>query len=207
VAYLARRSSLLDLDCEQIAVDALLKFFCRVGRDRRQAAELVADSLPRIQPLDFGSFHVRQVRRWTTDIGLFRDSSMSFTLRQQDGDERSWKAQIQALTDNVPPLQRQGCHLLEPVRAAVGGITDVKPVDNGDPASTLSDDPIDSEGYALIREFATGLRHAARAGSARASTAEGRHPGVIGFVDGSWSVIDALPLLRVPTNGYLFDIA
>jgi DNA-directed RNA polymerase specialized sigma24 family protein len=207
VAYLARRSSLLDLDCEQIAVDALLKFFCRVGRDRRQAAELVADSLARIQPLDFGPFHVRQVRRWTTDIGLFRDSSMSFTLRQQDGDERPWKAEIQALTDNVPPLQRQGCHLLEPVRAAVGTIADVNPVETVDPTSASSDDPFDSEGYALIREFATGLRNAAKEGSAGASSAEGRHPGVLGFVDGSWSVIDALPLLRVPTNGYLFDIA
>jgi hypothetical protein len=132
VAYLARRSSLLDLDCEQIAVDALLKFFCRVGRDRRQAAELVADTLPRIQPLDFGPFHIRQVHRWTKDIGSFRDSSMSFTLRPQDGVERPWKAEIQALTDNVPPLQRQGCHLLEPVRAAVGAIADdAGPAGNG----------------------------------------------------------------------------
>jgi len=207
VAYLARRSSLLDLDCEQIAVDALLKFFCRVGRDRRQAAELVAETLPRIQPLDFGPFHIRQVHRWTKDIGSFRDSSMSFTLRPPDGTERPWKAEIQALTDNVPPLQRQGCHLLEPVRAAVGAIEDARPAANGDSRNHSSEDLIDFDGYALIREFATGLRNAAKEGSAGACTAEDRHPGVIGFVDGSWTVIDVLPLLRVPTNGYLFDIA
>jgi hypothetical protein len=35
VKYLARRSSSLKLDFEQIAVDALLKFFSRVGRGRR----------------------------------------------------------------------------------------------------------------------------------------------------------------------------
>jgi DNA-directed RNA polymerase specialized sigma24 family protein len=205
VAYLGRRSSLADLDFEQIAVDALLKFFSRVGRDRRQASELVANALPQIQPLDFGPFHIRQVRRWTTDIGSFRASSMSFTLRQDDDAERPWKAEIQALTDNVPPLQRQGCHLLEPVRAAVASMADVEPK-AGDPTAR-EEDPIDSHHYTVIREFATGLRIAAKEGSAGVSCAESKHPGVIGFVDGSWSVIDVLPLLRVPTNGYLFDIA
>jgi DNA-directed RNA polymerase specialized sigma24 family protein len=205
VAYLGRRSSLADLDCEQIAVDALLKFFSRVGRDRRQASDLVANALPQIQPLDFGPFHIRQVRRWTTDIGSFRASSMSFTLRQDDDVERPWKAEIQALTDNVPPLQRQGCHLLEPVRAAVACIANVEP-EAGDPAM-LEEDPIDSHHYTVIRQFATGLRNAAKEGSVGVSSAESKHPGVIGFVDGSWSVIDVLPLLRVPTNGFLFDIA
>jgi DNA-directed RNA polymerase specialized sigma24 family protein len=206
VAYLGRRSSLVDLDFEQIAVDALLKFFSRVGRDRRQAAELVANTLPQIQPLDFGPFHDRQVRRWTTDIGSFRDNSMSFALRQEDEIERPWKAEIQALTDKVPPLQRQGCHLLEPVRAAVCSIADVELSASGEEHAPAHDPP-DLQSYALIREFAAGLRNAARGGSAEASSAESKHPGVIGFVDGSWAVIDVLPLLRVPTNGYLFDIA
>jgi DNA-directed RNA polymerase specialized sigma24 family protein len=196
IRYLSRRSSLPDLDCEQIAVDALLKFFSRVGRDRRHAADLVSDMLPRIQPLDFGPFHVRQVHRWTTDIGSFRDTAMSFAVTALDDSNRAWKAQIQGLSDNIPPLQRQGCHLLEPVRAAV---TEIAPVDcdaNGE-----------SEDYVKTRTFAAGLRAAARDGAPAASAAESRHPGVIRFVDGSWSVIDALPLLRVPTNGYLFDIA
>jgi DNA-directed RNA polymerase specialized sigma24 family protein len=206
VAYLGRRSSLVDLDFEQIAVDALLKFFSRVGRDRRQAAELVANTLPQIQPLDFGPFHDRQVRRWTTDIGSFRDNSMSFTLRQEDAVERPWKAEIQALTDKVPPLQRQGCHLLEPVRAAVCSIADVELSATGE-ESTQVHDPADLQSYALIREFAAGLRNAARGGSTGATSAESKHPGVLGFVDGSWAVIDVLPLLRIPTNGYLFDIA
>jgi DNA-directed RNA polymerase specialized sigma24 family protein len=206
VAYLGRRSSLVDLDFEQIAVDALLKFFSRVGRDRRQAAELVATTLPRIQPLDFGPFHDRQVRRWTTDIGSFRDNSMSFTLRQEDDIERPWKAEIQALTDKVPPLQRQGCHLLEPVRAAVCSIAAVE-ISAASEEIARAHDPPDLQSYALIREFAAGLRNAARGGLAGATSAESKHPGVIGFVDGSWAVIDVLPLLRVPTNGYLFDIA
>jgi len=206
VAYLGRRSCLVDLDLEQIAVDALLKFFSRVGRDRRQAAELVATALPQIQPLDFGAFHVRQVRRWTTEIGSFRDSSMSFSLRLEDDVERPWKAEIQALTDNVPPLQRQGCHLLEPVRAAVESIAGVTAASEADDPGALEGEP-DSQNYAVLRGFATALRNAAREGSSAASTAESKHPGVVGFVDGSWAVIDVIPLLRVPTNGYLFDIA
>jgi len=195
--YLSRRSSLPDLDCEQLAVDALLKFFSRVGRDRRQAAELVSDTLPRLQPLDFGPFHVRQVQRWTTDIGSFRDTVMAFTVTGLEDSGRSWKAEIQGLSEDIPPLQRQGCHLLEPVRAAVAGIAHT--------AAAADDDK--PEDYVRIRNFAAGLRTAASDGAPAASAAESRHPGVIRFVDGSWSIIDALPLLRIPTNGYLFDIA
>jgi DNA-directed RNA polymerase specialized sigma24 family protein len=205
VRYLARRSSLPDLDCEQIAVDALLKFFCRVGRERRQAAELVSNTLPQIQPLNFGPFHIRQVRRWTTDIGSFKDTAMSFTVGQQEDSARPWKSEIQVLIDNIPPLQRQGCHLLEPVRAAVVAISDIG--SSGQVICTDTPEEPASADYVIISEFVSGLRNAAKEGSAAASFAESRHPGVIRFVDGSWAVIDVLPLLRVPTNGYLFDMA
>ena len=204
VRYLARRSSLPDLDCEQIAVDALLKFFCRVGRDRRQAAELVSNTLPLVQPLNFGPFHIRQVQRWTTDVGSFKDTSMSFTVGPADDTERAWKTEIQALSDNIPPLQRQGCHLLEPARTAV---SDISPTGEGNADGMEAREDTAPEEYVKIRQFASALRSAAKDGTPAASAAEARHPGVIRFVDGSWSVIDALPLLRIPTNGYLFDIA
>jgi DNA-directed RNA polymerase specialized sigma24 family protein len=204
IRYLLRRSSLADLDCEQIAVDALLKFFGRVGRDRRRAAESVANTLPQIQPLDFGPFHVRQARRWTTEVGSFRQASMSFTITPQDDSTRPWKAEMQALTDDIPPLRRQGCHLLESVRIAVDAVTAI-----GSPEGLCGDagEETTLQDQEIIRGFALGLRAAAEAGAAAASAAETRHPGVVRFVDGAWTVVDALPLLRVPTNGYLFDIA
>jgi DNA-directed RNA polymerase specialized sigma24 family protein len=159
VRYLARRSSSPALDFEQIAADALLRFFFRVGRERREASDLISNALTQIHPLDLGSFHVREVRCWTAEVGSFRETSMTFKVTQQEG-RRNWMAEIQALAEKIPPLQRQGGHVLESVRAAIS------------PAY---------EGAA--------------------------HERATLFVEFTVTIVESLPLLRVPTNGYLFDIA
>ena len=153
VRYLARCSSSLGLDFEQIAADALLRFFSRVGRERREASDLISNALTQIHPLDLGSFHVREVRCWTAEVGSFRETSMTFKVTQQE-ERRNWMAEIQALAEKIPPLQRQGGHVLESVRAAI-------PPTHG----------------------------ATR------------------FVEFTVTIVESLPLLRVPTNGYLFDMA
>jgi DNA-directed RNA polymerase specialized sigma24 family protein len=164
VRYLARCSSSLGLDFEQIAADALLRFFSRVGRERREASDLISNALTQIHPLDLGSFHVREVRCWTAEVGSFRETSMTFKVTQQE-ERRNWMAEIQALAEKIPPLQRQGGHVLESVRAAISP---------------------------------------ARDGAARDGAA---HEGATLFVEFTVTIVESLPLLRVPTNGYLFDIA
>ena len=212
IRYLARRSNLVDLDCEQIAVDALLKFFCRAGRERRQAAESLAQVLPQIQPLNLGPFHVRHVERWRGEVGSFKDASMTFKPSLQEGAAQPWKDEIQAQIDRIPPLQRQGLHLLDTVRSAVAGLVDLSPGPGASPrgsdeaAHDPAAEPLAAE-QGVVRAFAERLREAARQGAAASVTAESRHPGVVTFVGASWTVVDALPTLRLPTNGYLFDIA
>jgi len=153
VRYLARCSSSPGLDFEQIAADALLRFFSRVGRERREASDLISNALTQIHPLDLGPFHVREVRCWTAEVRAFRETSMTFKVTQLE-ERRNWMAEIQALAEKIPPLQRQGGHVLESVRAALS------------PA-----------------------------------------PGAAQFVEFTLIIVESLPLLRVPTNGYLFDIA
>jgi DNA-directed RNA polymerase specialized sigma24 family protein len=206
VRYLLRCSRLADLDCEQIAVDALLKFFCRAGRDRRLAAATVSNTLPQIQPLNLGPFHVRQVQRWTGEVQSFRDKSMTFRLTPQDGAEQPWKAEIQAQIDGIPPLQRQGLHLLESVRVACADLADLA---DGAPASDDGDGTSEARSaeYAAVRAFAVALRDAAAHVPIETLTVECRHPGVVKCVSGAWTVVDVLPALRIPTNGYLFEIA
>jgi DNA-directed RNA polymerase specialized sigma24 family protein len=192
VRYLARRAGSLELDLEQIAVDALLKFFCKVGRERRQASEEIMNALTHIQPLDLGPLHVRQVRRWTADVGSYRETTMSFVVEQAQADDtQSWKTQIQSLAEQIPNLQRQSYHVLEPVRAAI----------------TSTPNQTDQVDDAPIRGFAVRLKSIANEAGAEAVAVEQKLPGAIQFVDRSWTVVEVLPLLRIPTNGYLFDIA
>src|ERR1700723_622183 len=118
VRYLARCSGPRGRDFEQIAADALLSFCSRVGRERREPSDLSSNALAQIHPLDLGSFHVREVRCWTAEVGSFRETSMTFKVTQQE-ERRNWMAEIQALAEKIPPLQRQGGHVLESVRAAI----------------------------------------------------------------------------------------
>lgn len=159
VRYLSRRSSSPGLDFEQIAADALLRFFSRVGRERRAASDIIGNALPQIHPLDLGFFHVREVRCWTSEVGSFRETTMAFKVTQQE-ERRNWMAEIQALAEKIPPLQRRGGHVLESVHAAI----------------SPADQAVAHEGATL-------------------------------FVELTVTVVESLPLLRVPTNGYLFDIA
>jgi DNA-directed RNA polymerase specialized sigma24 family protein len=120
---------------------------------------------------------------------------MTFTLSQQDeADGREWKAEIHTLAEKIPPLQRQGCLVLDPL------CTEGAPAADAAVSDHAEDGPFD---FAPIRAFAARLQSDAQAGTA----VELRHPGALRFVDGTWTVITVLPQLRVPTNGYLFDIA
>jgi DNA-directed RNA polymerase specialized sigma24 family protein len=205
VRYLARRAGGADLDLEQMAVDALLKFFCKAGRDRRLASEKIRDTLPGIEPLDGGPIHVRQVKRWTADVAAFHDTAMAFMVAQDGTAERDWKGEIHALAAAIPPLQQQGCHILNAVQSAVARILDPdadrahqedskEPEDGRVPAGTAAG-------------FAARLRLEVDHHSAVAAAVETKLPGTLRFVAGSWTVIESLPALRVPTNGYLFEIA
>ena len=99
---------------------------------------------------------------------------MNFTEGPADDSERSWKAEIQALSDKIPPLQHQGCHLLEPARRAVA---DIAQADSGNVDGREAGDDAEPEEYVKNREFASALRSAVEDGIPTAAAAEARHPG------------------------------
>jgi DNA-directed RNA polymerase specialized sigma24 family protein len=217
VRYLARLSRWDLVQLEELAQDALLKFFDRVGRRRREASEAVAHALVRIRPLDLGPFHERQVQGWTKDVSSFRDAAMSFRLSPSgEADDENWKAEIRALGDRIPVLQRQGCYLLHAVQLELHWgfeSEDLKQVTvetEHHPAVDPLDEPIHVEEQISVRAtlgIAESLAREVRSKTARALTAEEHHPGVLHFIDGTFTVVAAIPRLRVPTNGYLFEIA
>jgi DNA-directed RNA polymerase specialized sigma24 family protein len=119
------------------------------------------------------------------------------------------------LADRIPLLQRQGWHLLHAVHLALhwsfagddpgqstGEELEQHPII--DPPEEQTDDEV---GDAAPRDFVEGLVKEVMAKTARALAAEEVHPGVMQFVDGTFTVTAAMPRLRVPTNGYLFEIA
>jgi DNA-directed RNA polymerase specialized sigma24 family protein len=180
---------------EELAQDALLKFFERVGRDRRVASVAVDQALLHIRPLNCGVFHGRQVTGWSKDVTSFRDASLAFQISESDSSEDSdWKQIVSSLSEQIPVLQRQGCHMVYAVRVDLSW--DTCAIDDQSGATISS-----------IRAFAESLATEDTALTERARVADEKHPGVALFVDSASSIIDNLPRLRVPTNGFLFEIA
>jgi DNA-directed RNA polymerase specialized sigma24 family protein len=203
---------------EELAQDTLLRFFEKVGRSRREASEAIRTALEGIRPLKLGPFHERQVNAWLKEVASFRDKVMGFRLGPIDeSNDAEWKGAIHALAERVPPLQRQGCHLLHSVQLELRW--NIEDEDSVERTARALEEPsiivslaeileVDNETntpvpMAVIERFAREVI----ARTTQALAIEERYPGVIPFVEGTYSVISAIPLLRVPTNGYLFQIA
>jgi DNA-directed RNA polymerase specialized sigma24 family protein len=214
VRFLARISRWDSARLEELAQDALLRFFDRVGRDRRLASDTVAAELKLISPLNkMDSLHARQVHCWIEDVSAFRAAAMSFTLPQIDqAAEAEWKSQIRSLTDKNQAIQRQGWHLVDSTLRELGWSADrecsnesalegldrrIIGVTNDDEKSSLavSDGRLDQAVGEMV------------AITARAAVVEEHYPGASLFVKHTLNVVNMIPRLRVPTNGYLFDIA
>jgi len=184
IRRLSRLSNWDVSDLEEIAQDALLRFFERAGHGRRDAAAALAGTLARIRPPDLGSFNVRQVLAWTGAVAEFRARTITFRLPLAEPRiDASWKQAIRDLAAEITPLQRRGWQHIDVVRIALNWSGDADP----GPAESLA--------------------AAIEARTPEAAAAEATLPGTISFVDDTCTVITLLPRLRVPTNSYLFEIA
>jgi hypothetical protein len=186
-----RRLSPWDLaDLEEIAQDALIKFFERAGRGRREAAASIWSLLPRLRPLALGDLHSRRVSRWSSDVHRFRSTVMAFRpVATEVGTSAAWKTEIRLHADSIAPLQQGGWLLIEEVRHHLGE-------GNGGSAA-------DDAGQGKLIQFATELS----SDTEQARRAETHLPGCPIFVGSVHSINVRLPLLRIPTNGLLFEIA
>jgi DNA-directed RNA polymerase specialized sigma24 family protein len=215
VRHLMRLSRWDAAQLEELAQDALLRFFQRAGRGRREASQAVQSALPRVQSLNFGPFHERQVDHWTHEVSSFRDSVMSFRLPEAEApDDGNWKAAIRVFSDRIPVLTQQGCHILNAVRVELRWLdeplAEIMHIDADERIACDLDETINGDvtgRCAAAKAFANTIATEVAAGSARARAALADHPGLVEFADGLLTIICVLPQLRVPTNGYLFEIA
>lgn len=193
VRHLARLSRWRSEQLEDIAQEAMLQFFDRVGRGRRAAAQATAEALTRIRPLNLGAIHERQVHRWIDSVSAFRAESLGVKARL-DAQQPDPAGAIRSLAEQVPRLQAEGHRLLHAVALAVHprvGVTD----------------EIVRVGEGESSDCAQWLAAEVRREGASALAAERRLPGVQRFTIDVYAIIEALPLLQAPTNGFLFEIA
>lgn len=198
VHYLARLSHWDSGQLEDLAQEALLKFFDKVGRGRRDAAQTIAAALSRLRPLRLGAAHERQVTLWTDDVATIKEAAMGFRAAGNGESIGSgWKAAARGLTDRLCPLQAQGWQILVDLDLALHCAE----------AARLDVTGASGDDRTALRDRAERFAAQMTAGTASALAAERRCPGVREFCADVLAVIERLPRLQVPTNSFLFEIA
>jgi DNA-directed RNA polymerase specialized sigma24 family protein len=182
---------------EEIAQDALLRFFERAGRQRREASDSVNSRLAELKPVPLGELHARRAQGWSSDVQTFRKAVMSFRPPVADADA-AWKGEIRTHGAAIPGLQHRGWMLLDEVRHGLLG--------EGD-ASTRTPHSFTSLDTGWLEEHLTQFVTDFSIEDERARAAETRLPGCHAFVGSVHNITLKLPLLRIPTNGLLFEIA
>jgi len=197
---------------EDLAQDALLRFFERVGRGRWEAAAFVRSESAQLTALYFGVLHSRRVARWAGDVCAFADSTVNWRLPAGAVDAtEEGRASASSLSAQIAPLQAGGRCLVDELRRMLKWPLEQS---SGQQASYPDSLPLESsEGMASevrdddVARFARDLARERSLLTPRAAAIEERFPGAWRFVESIVTIIEWLPRLRVPTNGYLFDIA
>jgi DNA-directed RNA polymerase specialized sigma24 family protein len=167
VRHLAQLSHWDRAHLEDVAQEALLRFFEKVGRERPQAARAIEEILTRIHPLGLGPMHEKQLCLWTAALSSFRQSAMNLGTRADPAGEARRESVGQDAPEQMILLQEQGRRLLQTVDRALEGTAE----GDADPQALL--------GREHVARFRTDVR----------------------------TVIELLPRLRVPSSGFLFQIA
>ena len=145
VRHLAKLSHWDACQLEDLAQEALLKFFDRVGRGRRTASHELAAVLPRIRPLRVGAAHDRLVSLWTERVAAFKDAAVGFrAVGPDETDGAGWRAVVRDLADHALDLQAQGCQLLGEVEIVLN--------------AKAAGAPVADDWRAEVREFSACVR-------------------------------------------------
>jgi DNA-directed RNA polymerase specialized sigma24 family protein len=206
---------------QDISQQALIRFFVYVGTERRSADTRLGEALSGLQPLDFGALHVRLVQSWRGKVHEFRDAAVRFRIPAVQEGSQGWRELRDEINAQGEPLERQGWHFLEDVRARIE--SRFLPLISHASAATRAEEPSapDTRAQSLGR-IGEMTAHTVEAQTAAFVTAlleytAGRDSrevgdtlgcaGAVEFVARTNTVCESLPVLAIPSNGLLYTIA
>lgn len=202
VRYVQHRTGWDRGSAEDISQEALVRFFERAGRGRRAAAALVGAELQRLNSIRIDGLDADRVALWACEVKAFMDAVSNFRPPSPVGPTRPGRSGEGAgdLCARIMPLQSRGWGLLEEARQTLqsrirAGATDVRAFPSvrvAQPDAQAAADLTAREIESFVGGLSRGCAREVDAGQ---------------YMQCVLTIITTLPRLRVPTNGFLFEIA
>lgn len=192
---------------EDVAQEAVLRFFERVGRGRREAAARIRLAAIQLTAPHNADPYSTRIAHWAREVGAAVDCAVGF----RPSSDAHWRTAADALSAQILSLQRMGWRLMDEARAALQGKPDEREASRTDaltrlPAGTEGTESADvNEG--AIAEFARKFTQARPLKGAHGLAAQKRRAELGSLLESVLTIVESLPRLRVPSNGYLFEIA
>lgn len=192
---------------EDIAQEALLRFFERTGRGRREAIALVISTASRLADAGRGVPHSREIARWASEVETFANYIAALRL---PSDTHSSAAAMDVWT-RIVSLQKTGWHLINDLKRKLqcNSRECDEPEDDSLAVFPTAVEQMDAADLSVgdIRAFVAKLVHEHSHDASGAVLTEHLQPGIGRLAESVLVLIDTLPRVRLPTNGFLFDIA
>ena len=211
VRHVQHRTGWDSASAEDIAQEALVRFFERIGRGRRDAIAVVRAAAARLADLDAGPLATGLIARWAGNVDALASSVADFCLSGEDRSPDEYCRELAGeLSTQISSLQRAGLGLLYSMRPLVseciaGGREDESETPAMVPG-TLDSLAAAKVGASEIVGFARELAHSLSTDPLHVSAGGRRDPGIAAPVQAVLMIIETLPRLRMPTNSYLFEI-
>lgn len=213
IRFLKRRTSRAEADLQDIAQEALVSFFERIGKERFQSAQRIEAAIAQLVPLPFGDWHVASVTRFREDVTTLKRNTVRVTMPPELSLElAAWKKWLNGLAEEIVSLQRRGCVLVieaESRELRPQGVTVQLPRARvhfleSNPATAVGMDVVHVH-RASVEALLEDLSDAALA--TQLNPAVSKCSAATVFVTKVATVVVHLPKLRVPTTSYLYDVA
>lgn len=211
VRHVQHRTGWDSASAEDIAQEALVRFFERIGRRRRDAIAIVRTAAARLVDRDAGPLATGLIVGWAGNVDALASSVADFCLPLGDASPDEYcRVLVGELSTRIASLQGIGLRLLYSMRRPVLQCTaDACDDESETPAivagtiDELAPTEVDaSETVGFARELARSLS----TDTSHARAAERRDPGIAATAQAVLTIIETLPRLRMPTNSYLIEI-
>ena len=211
VRHVRHRTGWDSASAEDIAQEALIRFFERIGGGRRDAIAVVRTEAGRLTDSDPSLIPTRLIAHWAGDVTALTSLVVAFRFPGGDATPDGYcRRFVEELSTRITSLQRTGLRLLDsmppPAARYWAGCGEDESLCPAAVPGSIEEPSGAEDATCEVVEFSRERGRSPSPGNSNAGATERPDPGNGALAQSVRTIVETLPRLRMPTNSYLFEI-